>query len=240
MPDWRIKLVKREEIADRTMAFHFEKPANLQFTAGQFVDLSLIDPPEIDWAGSSRTLTIASAPFENELMFAMRMRGSVFKRTLRNLPLGSEALIDDPAGVFTLHEGCSRPAVFIAGGIGITPFLSILRQAAFNRHPHRLHLFFSNRRPEDAAFFSELQAMPKSNPFFRFIPVMTQMLRSKRTWEGETDYVGAAMLSKYLCSVGEPIYYVSGPPAMIESMRQKLLELGVDRKDISADSFDGY
>lgn len=240
MPDWRVKLFKREEIADRTMAFHFEKPANLQFTAGQFVDLSLINPTEIDWAGSSRTLTIASAPFEKELMFAMRMRDSAFKRTLRNLRLGSEAIIDNPAGVFTLHEDCSRLAVFIAGGIGITPFLSILRQAAFNRLPYRLYLFYSNRRPEDAAFSSELQAIPKSNPYFQFIPVMTQMWRSQREWAGETGYVGEAMLSRYLHSIVGPVYYLAGPPGMIESMRQKLLELGVDRNDINADSFDGY
>lgn len=240
MPDWQVKLLRREEIADRTMAFHFEKPEDLQFTAGQFVDLSLINPPEIDSLGSSRTLTIASAPFENELMFAMRMRDTAFKRALRNLPLGSEAIIDDPAGAFTLHRDSSRPAVFIAGGIGITPFLSILRQAAFDRLPHRLYLFFSNRRPEDAAFFSELQAMPKSNLHFLFIATMTQMWRSKRNWKGETDYISAAMLSRYICSDREPIYYVAGPSPMIESMRQKLLELGVNRNDINADSFDGY
>lgn len=240
MPDWRVKLLRQEEIADQTMAFHFEKPKDLQFSAGQFVDLTLINPPEIDSAGSTRTLTIASAPFENELMFAMRIRDTAFKRALCNLPLGSEAMIDDPAGAFTLHRDCSRPAVFIAGGIGITPFLSILRQAAFDRLQHHFYLFLSNHRPEDAAFLSELLAMSKNNPHFQFIPTMTQMWRSKKNWEGETEYIGAAIFSRHISSIVGPIYYIAGPPPMIESIRQKLLDLGVDRNDINADPFDGY
>jgi len=240
MPDWRVKLTKRDEIAERTMAFHFERPEDLEFIAGQFVDLSLINAPEIDSAGSSRTLTIASAPFENELMFAMRMRDTAFKRSLRDLPIGSESMIDDPAGVFILHHDPSRPAVFIAGGIGITPFLSMLREAARDTLPHQLHLFFSNRRPEDAAFLPELQDMQQINPNYRFIPTMTQMWRSKKGWKGETGYINAALLSKYIGSIVGPIYYVAGPPSMIEATRQKLLEHGVDRNDINADSFDGY
>lgn len=240
MPDWRVKLTGREEIAERTMAFHFEKPEYLEFTAGQFVDLSLINPQEIDSAGTSRTLTIASAPFENELMFAMRIRDTAFKQVLRDLPLGSESMIDDPAGVFTLHHKPSRAAVFIAGGIGITPFLSILRQAARDKLPHQLHLFFSNRRPEDAAFLSELRDMQNINPNYQFIPTMTQMWRSKRKWAGETSYIGAALLAKYLGSIVGLIYYVAGPPPMIEATRQMLLEHGVGRDDINADPFDGY
>lgn len=73
MPDWQVKLTGREEIAERTTAFHFEKPEYLGFTAGQFVDLSLINPQEIDSAGTSRTLAIASAPFENEPIFGKPM-----------------------------------------------------------------------------------------------------------------------------------------------------------------------
>lgn len=240
MPDWRIKLTGREEIAELTMAFHFKKPEDLEFTAGQFVDLSLINPPEIDSAGASRTLTIASAPFENELMFAMRIRNTAFKRVLRELPLGSESLIDDPAGVFTLHHDPCRPVVFIAGGIGITPFVSILRQAAREELPHQLRLFFSNRRPEDAAFFAELQDMQQINPKYRFIPTMTQMWRSRQTWQGETSYINAALLSKYIGSIAGPTYFLAGPPSMIEATRQMLLEHGVGRNDINSDPFDGY
>lgn len=240
MPDWQIKLLDREEIADRTIAFFFQKPPGLEFTAGQFVDLMLIKPPEIDAAGSSRTMTIASAPFEDQLMFAMRMRDTAFKRTMQNLPLGSEIMIDDPAGAFTLHRDSARTGVFIAGGIGITPFLSMIRQSVHDSLPHRLYLFFSNRRPEDAAFLAELQTLTVANPRYSLIPTMTQMWLSTAKWEGETGYVNAGMLAKHIGSIAGPAYYVAGPPPMIESMRQMLIEHGVDRNDINADPFDGY
>lgn len=240
MPDWRITLKRRETIAQRTMAFYFDKPPELQFTAGQFVDLMLVNPSEIDAAGSSRTVTIASAPYEDHLMFAMRIRNTAFKRIMQTLPVGSGIKIDDPAGAFTLHRDSARAGVLIAGGIGITPFLSMLRQAAHDRLAHRLYLFFSNRRPEDAAFLHELQDLVATNPRYSLIPTMTQMWRSRTEWEGATGYIDAAMLSKHIESIAGPVYYIAGPPPMIESMRQMLIEHGVDRNDVNADPFDGY
>lgn len=222
------------------MAFHFEKPKDLQFSAGQFVDLTLINPPEIDTAGSSRTMTIASAPFEDHLMFAMRMRDTAFKRTMQSLPIGSEIMIDDPAGAFTLHRDPARTGVFIAGGIGITPFRSMIRQAVHDSLAHRLYLLFSNRRPEDAAFLAELQTLTVANSRYSLIPTMTQMWRSTAKWEGETGYINAGMLAKHIGSIAGPAYYIAGPPPMIESMRQMLIEHGVERNDINADAFDGY
>ncbi len=240
MADWRIKLIGREEIADGTMAFHFEKPPKLEFAAGQFLDLTLIHPPEIDAAGVSRTLTIASAPFENELMFAMRMRDTAFKRVLRRLTPGDEVLIDDPVGVFTLHRDFSRSAAFLAGGIGITPFLSILRQVTHDKLSHLIYLFYSNRRPEDAAFLKELYALEGRNSTFTFIPIMTQLWQSQHNWNGEIGYLGTDLISRHLGSLTGPKYYIAGPPPMIESTRQKLLDHGVKRDDINADSFEGY
>lgn len=184
MPDWRIELIAREEIAYQTIAFHFRKPQSLGFIAGQFVDLTLIDSAEMDSAGASRAFTIASAPFKDRLMFAMSMRDTAFKRTLQGLPLGCEVRIDDPAGAFTLHRDPSRAAVFLAGGIGITPFRSIIRQAIHDRLPHRIFLFYSNRRPEDAAYLEEFRNVTAENHAFTFVPVTSQMWRSKRSWNG--------------------------------------------------------
>ena len=83
-----IKLQHRSEVAERTMAFYFEKPKDFHFEPGQFADLTLIDPPETDAEGNRRTFSIASAPHEERLTFATRMRDTAFKRVLRTLPLG--------------------------------------------------------------------------------------------------------------------------------------------------------
>jgi ferredoxin-NADP reductase len=152
MPIHKTVLLDKEEIADGTMAFHFEKPGGFVFKAGQFGDFALIDPVETDVKGNIRGFSLASAPFEADLMFATRMRDSAFKRVLRTMEIGKEVSMDAPYGSFTLHNNPRIPAVFLTGGIGVTPVRSIVLQAAHDNFPHKIFLFYSNRRPEDAAF----------------------------------------------------------------------------------------
>jgi ferredoxin-NADP reductase len=192
------KLIRREEVAEGTIAFHFEKPTGFNFKAGQFADVTLTDPPETDAEGNTRTFSIASPPFENELVFTTRMRDTAFKRSLKKVPLTTEVKIGSAAGSFTLHKNPAKPAVFLAGGIGITPFLSIVRQADRDRLPHKLYLFYSNRRPEDAAFLDTLQTLETTNPNFRLICTMTEMSKSKKQWKGETVLIDKEMLSRHL------------------------------------------
>lgn len=222
------------------MAFHFERPSGFNFNAGQFADVTLTDPPETDAEGNTRTFSIASPPFENELIFTTRMRDTAFKRSLKKVPLATEVQIGSAAGSFTLHKNPAKPAVFLAGGIGITPFLSILRQADRDRLPHKLYLFYSNRRPEDAAFLDTLQTLEKTNPNFRLICTMTEMSKSKKEWTGETALINKEMLSQHLATLQGPIYYIAGPPPMVAGVRKMLVSAGVDEDDIRAEDFAGY
>lgn len=240
METYRIKLRQSRKVADHTMAFHFDKPKGFQFRPGQSVDLTLIDPVETDAAGSTRTFTLASAPFEDELTVATRMRDSAFKRTLARLSPGEEVLLEGPMGSFTLHANASKPAVFLAGGIGITPFLSICKHAAHERMPHRIFLFYSNHRPEDAAFLDSLAELERANPRFQLIATMTDMDQSSRSWSGETGFIDAAMLRKRLPSFQGPIYFIAGPPEMVEAMRRMLIDAGVDEDDVRTEEFAGY
>ena len=234
------RLLNRVEVAEGTIAFHFEKPTGFDFKPGQSADLTLPNPPETDAEGDVRTFSIASAPFEDQLMFATRMRDTAFKRSLKKMPLGTVVKMDSAMGSFTLHKNSAKPAVFLAGGIGVTPFSSIVRQADHDRAPHKLYLFYSNRRPEDAPFVEVLQNLEKTNPQFRFIATMTEMRRSKKTWNGETGRIDQEMLSKYLNELRGPIYYVAGPPALVSGMRKMLVASGVDEDDIRSDEFSGY
>lgn len=234
------RLLNRVEVAEGTIAFDFEKPTGFDFKPGQSADLTLPNPPETDAEGNVRTFSIASAPFEDQLMFATRMRDTAFKRSLKKMPLGTVVKMDSAMGSFTLHKNSAKPAVFLAGGIGVTPFSSIVRQADHDRAPHKLYLFYSNRRPEDAPFVEVLQNLEKTNPQFRFIATMTEMRRSKKTWSGETGRIDQEMLSKYLNELRGPIYYVAGPPALVSGMRKMLVASGVDEDDIRSDEFSGY
>lgn len=222
------------------MAFYFEKPSGFQFKPGQFADLTLLNPPETDAEGNVRTFSIASAPFEPDLIFATRMRDTAFKRVLKAMPLGSELTLGGPFGSFTLHSDASRPGVFLAGGIGITPFRSMILHASRNRLPHRLLLVYSNRRPEDAAFLQELEGIEKKNTKYKFIGTMTQMEKSKRKWDGRTGSIDKDMLSECTDDWKGSIYYVAGPPTLVSAIGHVLADLGVSEDDVRSEEFAGY
>ena len=168
------------------------------------------------------------------------MRDTAFKRSLKKLPLTTEVKIGSAAGSFTLHKNPAKPAVSLAGGIGITPFVSIVRQADRDRLPHKLYLFYSNRRPEDAPFLDTLQNFEKTNPNFHLICTMTEMSKSKKEWKGEVVVIDQEMLSRYLATLQGPIYYSAGPPAMVAGMKKMLVSAGVDEDDIRTEDFAGY
>ena len=239
-PIFMAKLKSREEVAQGTMAFHFEKPAGWTFKAGQFIDITLLDPAETDAEGNTRGFSIASAPQEETLMVATRMRDTAFKRVLKTMPLGTAAKIEGPFGNQTLHNNAARPAVLLAGGIGITPFRSILFRAAKEKLPHRIFLFYSNRRPEDAPFFEALQALEKENSNYKLIATMTGMEDSHKEWHGESGLINQELLARYLQNAVSPIYYIAGPAGMVKSLHTMLNEAGVDDDDIRTEEFVGY
>ena len=133
-----LKLTGRSEVAERTVEFRFEKPQSFGFKAGQFMDLTLVDPPETDGEGNTRAFSINSAPDDPDLVFATRLRDTAFKRVLQSMPLGTVVEGHGPFGNLTLHNDTRRPAVLLAGGIGITPFRSIVRWAAHRGTAHRI------------------------------------------------------------------------------------------------------
>jgi ferredoxin-NADP reductase len=222
------------------MAFYFEKPPGFVFKAGQALSWRLIDPPETGAEGNIRNFSIASAPGEADLMIATRMRDTAFKRVLKTMPLGTAVRIVGPFGSLTLHHNVGRTAVFLAGGIGITPFRSMLWQAAEQKLPHHLFLFYSNRRPEDAAFLEEMEELEKEISNYKFIGTMTEMARSNRVWRGETGFINQQMLTKYIGDLTAPIYYIAGPPTMVAAMQQMLSEAGIADADVRAEEFAGY
>lgn len=240
MATYKTKLIKKEEVAEGTMSFYFEKPEKFKFIAGQYLEFSHIKPAETDSEGNNRFFSIASAPYENNIMIATRMRDTAFKRVLKNLPIGSEIIINGPHGFFYLHKDASRPAVFLIGGIGITPVSSILKNAVKERLPHKLFLFYSNKRPEDTAFLRELQNLEKENPAFKLVATMTDLEKSAQKWQGETGFINVEMIRKYVGDLNLPVYYMSGPPQMVAAMMKLLEENGVKKKDMVSEEFAGY
>jgi ferredoxin-NADP reductase len=239
-PSFMSKLKDRKEVAERTIAFRFEKPSGWTFKAGQFIDMTLLDPAETESEGNTRGFSIASGPHEETLMVATRMRDTAFKRVLKNMPIGTAVKIEGPSGDLTLPNNSKRAVVLLAGGIGITPFRSMLVRAAKEKLPHRIFLFYSNRRPEDAPFLEELQILERENPNYKLIASMTEMEKSQQPWNGETGLINQEMLGRHLKSAETPIYFIAGPPAMVKGLHAMLNKAGVDDDDIRSEEFAGY
>ena len=240
MDTYTIKLKYRREVAEQTTAVYFEKPQGFEFRAGQFTTLILPHSKDISKSEMRRTFSIASAPGEEDLMFAVRVRDSAFKQKFAEMPIGSEVVIYDASGSFVLPRDSSRPLVFLAGGIGITPFRSMLIYATEKKLPCQIFLFYSNRRPEDAAFLEELTNLQDENPNYKFIATMTQLEKSNMPWDGETGYISKEMLGEYIDNLKEPIYYIAGSPGMVLAMRQMLESAGIDYENIHEEQFGGY
>jgi ferredoxin-NADP reductase len=236
----RTTLLKKVEVAEGTMSFHFEKPAGFEYRAGQFADYTEISPSETDNEGSTRGFTLASAPFEPTLMATTRLRDTAFKRILQNMPLGTELELDAPYGSFTLHHNVTRPAVFLTGGIGITPVRSIVLQSTHDHTDHKIFVFYSNRRPEDAAFMDDFASACSTNDNLTFVATMTRPERSTQKWDGETGVIDQDMIARHVDDLTTPIYYLSGPAKMVTAMRTLLNTAGVDDDDIHTEEFTGY
>ncbi|TFJ94208.1 FAD-dependent oxidoreductase [Lentibacillus salicampi] len=233
-----IKLLRKEKVAKDTMAFHWEMPDGFEFKAGQFGDFTLINPDETDEEGNTRAFSFVYAPSENELVTATRLRDSAFKRELEKLPEGSEVEFDGPNGNFKLQKNESTPAVFIIGGIGITPIRSMIAKATKQQTSHDITLLFSNSTPEDAPFQSDFKQFEEENPNFTFVPVMTRT--DSDEWSGESGHIDEDMLKRYVSDVSEPIYYLSGPAGMVQAMYDMLVKAGADEDNIRAEEFSGY
>jgi ferredoxin-NADP reductase len=241
---YKVALKSKQQIAEGTHEFVFERPEEFRFNAGQHVRMTLIDPPENDTERSSRFFTIASTPQEPDLVFAIRMRDTTFKRVLSHMEVGEkvliEILLESPNGSFVLHEDASRPAVFIVGGIGIVPAYSMIKNAIQTKLPHKMFLFYSNRRPEDAPYLNELQKLAEQNPSFILIATMTEPEKSAQTWQGETGFINRVIFEKYVDDPRSLIYYVAGLPEMVNAMQAVLAEVDVNTEDIRAEEFAGF
>jgi ferredoxin-NADP reductase len=234
------RLLSRTEVAKDTLAFQFQRPRNFLFRPGQFIDLALRGVSGNRAHSLTHTFSIASSCFAADVLLATRMRDSPFKRALSALPLGTEVSIRGPMGSFVLHSDISRPAVFLAGGIGIAPFLSMLSSAAINKSHPPVFLFYANRYVEDAAFMDTLWDLQASNRSFHFVPTFTRIGPGHGGWKGAIGPINAQILSEHINNLKDPIYYVAGPPGMVAGAHQTLVELAVPEENIRIEYFAGY
>ncbi len=236
----RIRLrEQRYETAD-VLSFIFDLGGKtLEYRAGQYIHYELDALAIPDERGKRRHFTISSSPTDKGiLMFTTRMRGSGFKETLRNAPKGYELSCETPLGEFVLQEGDSeRYHVFIAGGIGVTPYRSILRHALRGHEPLNVVMLYFNRSSKDIVFRRELEDISRDMPTVSLIHVLSE---PDLGWVGEQGTLNEALLRRWVLYVDESLFWISGPPLMVQAFNQVLLQVGVKEESIRTDRFSGY
>ncbi len=238
MAVYDVKLVRKQTIAEGTMAFFIEKPEGFTFRAGQFFDIILDAKPGAEKSTHVHGFSFASAPYEPYLAAATRMRDTPFKNAIRDVPDGSDIKIEAVWGDFTLRKNPSMPVVFIIGGIGITPVRSMVAQATHDKTDHKLTLLFSNRTAAYAPFVDDLRKFQAENPNFRFVQTYSQETSSDPAIEH--GYVTGDMIKRHVPDLSAPLYYLSGPAGMVRAMRELLVDIDVDEDNIRTEEFEGY
>ena len=246
------------------MSFKFSKQGDqgegktdktlLDYTAGQFAFFD-IGGVYNDSKGPIRHFTISSSPTENFIMFSTRIRDSPYKRRLSTLEHGAKVKVRGPEGQFVLHQDYSKPAVFLSGGIGVTPFRSMIKYATDRQLPIKIVMFDSNRNQENTLFKKEFDEYVNINRNIKTVYTITEEGEQKQgsqntissptrqQWTGERGRIDKAMLTKHLTDdeIKNSIFYTCGPPGMTKAM-QKLLEedLHLPRDRIKVEEFTGY
>lgn len=235
----RAKIKEKREVAAGTLLVVFDLLGEeFDYRPGQYFWVELLDPPYEDEKGPRRHISAVTSPTERGVIgLCTRVRDSAFKRSLAELPVGAEVDVEPPKGEFVLPEDGSRPLVFVAGGIGITAFRSMLRYIQDKGLPHRVTLIYSNRDRESAALLDELEEISRTNPNVRLVLTMT----NDDGWDGERRRVDADFFKEYLDEdPNEATYMVAGPPEMAKGVTEELKRAGVDEGLIATDSFTGY
>lgn len=238
--NYTVRFLDREKTGPDLMLFYLEKPEGFTFQAGQYCLITAPDVGHQDERGLRRPLSIGSSPLEKSLLFVTKLSASAFKRTIAEMPIGADVTIGQPMGSLTLPEGTSRPLVFLSGGVGISPFRSMIRYAMDARTGHRITLFYSNQTPEETPFLEELQRLPAEDNHISVTLTMTRIVEGRSKWSGLTGRINPEMIRKGCEEWMDAAYFIVGPPPMVTATKEILEGMNIPADRITVELFAGY
>ena len=233
----RATVAEKRQVAKGTVFVLFAVDDYPDYRPGSYFWVELPDRGHDDEKGLRRHISLATSPTEQGVVgLATRLRDTAFKRTLAELGVGDEVQVEEPKGSFLLPEDTAATYVFVAGGIGITVFRSMLHYIADESLPYDVTLVYSNRDSESAAFLDELEGLERRIEGLRVILTMTD----EAGWAGETRHLDANVLGELVDGLDDKIFLVAGPPEMAEAVAGSLTGAGVPEERVLADKFSGY
>jgi glycine betaine catabolism B len=224
-----------ERQASNIITFWFKPPQPIRYEAGQFIEMFL-PHPNPDERGIKRWFTLSSAPTDAPLIAIttkFAIPSSSFKNTLKDLKKGDPVEIIEPMGDFILPKDAAIPLVFVAGGIGITPFHSIIRYLSDKKEHRDIYFLYAIHSPKEQIFNKLLSSYP-----LKKYQVLAQ--RSDAHWQGEKGLLNAQKILEFIDELSNKLIYISGPEMMVEKFNADLLKLGVPKSQLVGDYFPNY
>ena len=235
-----LKLARKEHIGADVWDFIFAVDRPLSFAPGQYMEWTL-GHPDPDSRGNRRYFTMASSPTESEVRVGVKIpeRASSYKRAMLAMEAGSTMVAGQLAGDFTVPRDAAQPLVFIAGGIGITPFRSIIHDLLDRKERRAITLLYSNRTADEIAYTDVFERAGREIGL-RTIYTLTDASRAPRGWAGRLGRIDAALIRSEIPDYAARVFYLSGPNAMVEGFERTLLDMGVSPSRIRKDFFPGF
>ena len=237
--EWSAEVLEIRAETPSVKTFVFSRPnAPFDFLPGQYLALQLkgVEDPR----GDSRTFSISSSPTDIEsVSVTTRVGQSPFKQRLFRISRGEEVNLWAPFGIFTLDT--NHPAVLLGGGIGITPFRSMIRFAADKKLKSPVVLIYSSRVTEEIVYRGEFETLARQWSNFRPVLCVSRPAESKMRWSGRTGHVDAALIRETTSDIHNSLYYACGPSAMVQELHGQVIQrLGVPQEAFRTEVFTGY
>ena len=227
---------KLQEVIPRThdvTSFRFSRPTDLNYKPGQFMFVTL----KQDEKELSKHFSFSSSPTEKDhIEFTKKLTDHEYSLALKSVKVGDWARIDAPYGQFTF-EGEYPKITLLGGGIGITPFMSICKNATDESLNSKITLFYGCRTEKDLTFKKELEALAEKNKNLKLVLMINEPTTQ---WKGVTGIINAEIVKQHLPDYKENIFYTCGPPPMVEAMEKLVLNLGLPKENLKREYFIGY
>ena len=233
-----LRLKEINNIAFATQEYVFDTPTMPHFTPGQYMEWTL-GQPHIDSRGNRRYFTLASSPTEDVIRLGVRMnpQASTFKHALSTLKPGDTIVAGQLSGDFVMPEDKQQKLVFIAGGIGVTPFRSMIKYLLDKNEKRHVTLMYSNKTKEEIAYKS---LFDEAGTKLGIKNVYTITDTIPPDWDGRTGFISRKMIEEEVPDHLESIFYISGPQAMVAAFEKILTEMGIPKSHIKTDFFPGF
>jgi ferredoxin-NADP reductase/nitrite reductase/ring-hydroxylating ferredoxin subunit len=257
-----LTLTKKEKLEGTDiMTFKFTKDGYPEYKAGQFAFFPL-DTVSNDSRGPVRHFSLASSPTEDVLIISTRIRDSPYKQRLSAIQEGEEVKVSKARGNFVLHDDYSKPAIFLSGGIGVTPFRGMIKYTLDKQLPIKITMFNSNRNQQNILYKDEFDKWAAQSKNFRIVYTITEeekvkeqeqhgtahassnVTETKGKWNGERGRIDRTMIDRHLSKeeISNAIFYICGPPGMVNALGEDLLQkqFQIPEERIKVEEFTGY